>query len=163
MIKKNTPGIKRVAALFMLALAVNGSAHGGPDDGVVPGAQQQVGVRALVQTFCTVPNRKKMIDHHIRGQVECTALYKEDTENTEIQQLACEDWREHWDRIDRLERNLPTPRTFANAATGYLVEWLGWENFFLFCFVIAIPGMLFLFKVAPWNGQQKITSLRGNQ
>ncbi|MGZ8225642.1 MAG: AmpG family muropeptide MFS transporter [Methylococcaceae bacterium] len=43
------------------------------------------------------------------------------------------------------------PRTFANAATGYLVEWLGWTGFFLFCFVIAIPGMLLLFKVAPWG------------
>jgi len=47
------------------------------------------------------------------------------------------------------------PRTFANAATGYLVEWLGWVTFFLFCFAIAIPGMLLLFKVAPWNGQDK--------
>lgn len=45
------------------------------------------------------------------------------------------------------------PRTFANAATGYLVDWFGWSAFFLFCFIIAIPGMLLLFKVAPWNGQ----------
>jgi PAT family beta-lactamase induction signal transducer AmpG len=43
------------------------------------------------------------------------------------------------------------PRTFANAATGYLVEWLGWEAFFLVCFFIAIPGMLLLIKVAPWQ------------
>lgn len=43
------------------------------------------------------------------------------------------------------------PRTFANAATGYLVEDLGWRNFFIFCFIAAIPGMLLLFKVAPWN------------
>jgi PAT family beta-lactamase induction signal transducer AmpG len=47
------------------------------------------------------------------------------------------------------------PRTFANAATGYLVESFGWMAFFLFCFVIAIPGMLLLLKVAPWNGLQK--------
>ena len=47
------------------------------------------------------------------------------------------------------------PRTFANAATGYLVEWFGWMTFFLFCFVIAIPGMLLLLKVAPWNEQGK--------
>jgi len=47
------------------------------------------------------------------------------------------------------------PRTFANAATGYLVEWLGWEAFYLLCFVIAIPGMLLLFKVAPWNSVQE--------
>ena len=47
------------------------------------------------------------------------------------------------------------PRTFANAATGYLVEWMGWMAFFLFCFVIAIPGMLLLIRVAPWNGENK--------
>ena len=43
------------------------------------------------------------------------------------------------------------PRTFCNATTGYLVEGLGWENFFLFCTVLAVPGMLLLFKVAPWS------------
>jgi MFS transporter, PAT family, beta-lactamase induction signal transducer AmpG len=45
------------------------------------------------------------------------------------------------------------PRTFANAATGYMVEWVGWRSFFLICFFIAIPGMLLLFKVAPWSEQ----------
>jgi MFS transporter, PAT family, beta-lactamase induction signal transducer AmpG len=43
------------------------------------------------------------------------------------------------------------PRTVANSATGYLVEYFGWQQFFIFCFVIAIPGMLLLLKVAPWN------------
>ena len=43
------------------------------------------------------------------------------------------------------------PRTFANAATGYIVESLGWKNFFVFCFILAIPGMLLLLKIAPWN------------
>lgn len=43
------------------------------------------------------------------------------------------------------------PRTIANAATGYLVEDLGWRNFFIFCFLAAIPGMLLLIKVAPWK------------
>ena len=42
------------------------------------------------------------------------------------------------------------PRTFANATTGYLVEAFGWQVFFIFCFAITIPGMLLLFKVAPW-------------
>lgn len=46
------------------------------------------------------------------------------------------------------------PRTFANAATGYLVEDLGWKNFFIFCFLAAIPGMLLLLKVAPWHVQR---------
>lgn len=50
------------------------------------------------------------------------------------------------------------PRTFANAATGYLVEGLGWKNFFIFCFLAAIPGMLLLIKIAPWNenGERKL-------
>jgi MFS transporter, PAT family, beta-lactamase induction signal transducer AmpG len=54
------------------------------------------------------------------------------------------------------------PRTFANAATGYLVEDLGWRNFFLFCFVAAIPGMLLLMKVAPWSidGSQQLGLLK---
>ena len=43
------------------------------------------------------------------------------------------------------------PRTFANATTGYIVEYVGWQTFFIFCFLIAIPGMLLLLKVAPWN------------
>jgi len=43
------------------------------------------------------------------------------------------------------------PRTVANAGTGFMVENLGWFKFFILCFVLAIPGMLLLFKVAPWN------------
>ncbi|MFA6179752.1 MAG: AmpG family muropeptide MFS transporter [Candidatus Methylopumilus sp.] len=61
------------------------------------------------------------------------------------------------------------PRTFANAGAGCLVEdgalqlfsWLppipclgmGWAGFMLLCFALAIPGMLLLLKVAPWNGE----------
>ncbi|MFA0811068.1 AmpG family muropeptide MFS transporter [Microbulbifer epialgicus] len=44
------------------------------------------------------------------------------------------------------------PRTFANASTGFLVESMGWTNFFLLCAALAVPGMLLLFYVAPWNG-----------
>ena len=43
------------------------------------------------------------------------------------------------------------PRTFANAATGWLVETIGWTGFFLLCVLLALPGMALLFKVAPWN------------
>ena len=43
------------------------------------------------------------------------------------------------------------PRTVANAATGHMVESLGWQQFFVMCFLIAIPGMLLLVKVAPWR------------
>jgi PAT family beta-lactamase induction signal transducer AmpG len=45
------------------------------------------------------------------------------------------------------------PRTFANAATGWLVDTLGWTGFFFLCAVLAVPGMLLLFKVAPWKGE----------
>jgi PAT family beta-lactamase induction signal transducer AmpG len=61
-----------------------------------------------------------------------------------------------------------TPRTLANSLTGFLVEGgdiriggstllhidaLGWERFFHLCFAAALPGMLLLFKVAPWRDQ----------
>lgn len=45
------------------------------------------------------------------------------------------------------------PRTFANASTGYLIEAMGYTSFFLVCTAVAIPGMLMLFKVAPWNAK----------
>ena len=45
------------------------------------------------------------------------------------------------------------PRTVINATTGWMVEHLGWFHFFLLCALLAIPGMLLLFKVAPWNGE----------
>jgi PAT family beta-lactamase induction signal transducer AmpG len=43
------------------------------------------------------------------------------------------------------------PRTFINASAGWLVETLGWLNFFWLCSALAVPGMLLLFRVAPWN------------
>ena len=43
------------------------------------------------------------------------------------------------------------PRTFANAATGWLVDSMGWTVFFLLCAALAVPGMVLLLKVAPWN------------
>ena len=45
------------------------------------------------------------------------------------------------------------PRTFANASTGFLIEAMGYTGFFLLCTAVAAPGMLMLFKVAPWNGK----------
>lgn len=50
---------------------------------------------------------------------------------------------------------MAVPRTFANAATGYLVEWMGWAAFFLLCVAVALPGMLLLLRVAPWNGREQ--------
>lgn len=47
------------------------------------------------------------------------------------------------------------PRTFINALTGYIVEVTGWTNFFILCFALAIPGLLLLPKIAPWNKEKK--------
>ncbi len=47
------------------------------------------------------------------------------------------------------------PRTFANATTGVIVEQVGWTNFYFLCTGLAIPGMLMLFIVAPWNSSKK--------
>jgi len=44
------------------------------------------------------------------------------------------------------------PRTFANASTGYLIESVGYTQFFLLCALIALPGMVMLYWVAPWKG-----------
>ena len=46
---------------------------------------------------------------------------------------------------------IAVPRTFANASTGFLIEWLGYTEFFLLCTALAVPGMLMLLKAAPWN------------
>lgn len=45
------------------------------------------------------------------------------------------------------------PRTFANATTGFIVEQIGWTQFYFLCTALAVPGMLMLFKVAPWHEQ----------
>ncbi|HEU0189575.1 MAG TPA: AmpG family muropeptide MFS transporter [Gallionella sp.] len=51
---------------------------------------------------------------------------------------------------------MAVPRTFANAATGWLVEAMGWTGFFLLCAAMAVPGMLLLLKVAPWKGDTPV-------
>jgi PAT family beta-lactamase induction signal transducer AmpG len=45
------------------------------------------------------------------------------------------------------------PRVLASAPTGYIAKNVGWETFFIFCAVIAIPGMLLLLKFAPWKSE----------
>ncbi len=43
------------------------------------------------------------------------------------------------------------PRVVASSGTGLLAEALGWTGFFVFCTLIAAPGMLLLLKFAPWS------------
>ncbi|MBC7501057.1 MAG: AmpG family muropeptide MFS transporter [Herminiimonas sp.] len=45
------------------------------------------------------------------------------------------------------------PRTFVNSSVGFIVAETGWLMFFILCFILALPGMLMLPKVAPWNGK----------
>jgi PAT family beta-lactamase induction signal transducer AmpG len=49
---------------------------------------------------------------------------------------------------------IAVPRTIANASTGFIVEAIGWTQFYLLCALVAIPGMLLLLKVAPWHGSE---------
>lgn len=43
------------------------------------------------------------------------------------------------------------PRVMAAAPTGFLAKSMGWESFFIFCTLIAAPGILLLLKFAPWT------------
>ncbi len=43
------------------------------------------------------------------------------------------------------------PRIFANASTGFIVEAVGYTRFFVLCGAVAVPGLLMLLIVAPWN------------
>jgi PAT family beta-lactamase induction signal transducer AmpG len=44
------------------------------------------------------------------------------------------------------------PRTLANASTGFIIDAVGYYNFFLICTAVAVPGLLLLTRVAPWSG-----------
>ncbi|MCL1886537.1 MAG: AmpG family muropeptide MFS transporter [Betaproteobacteria bacterium] len=46
------------------------------------------------------------------------------------------------------------PRTFINASAGFIVAQTGWFMFFNICFLLALPGMLMLPKIAPWHGDK---------
>jgi len=47
------------------------------------------------------------------------------------------------------------PRTFINASVGFIVAETGWFLFFMLCFALALPGMLMLPRIAPWNAENK--------
>ena len=51
------------------------------------------------------------------------------------------------------------PRTFANSFSGVIVESIGWSDFYIFCCILALPGMLLLIKVAPWSSQTNDSKL----
>lgn len=45
------------------------------------------------------------------------------------------------------------PRVIVSSPTGYLAEYLGWNYFFIFCTLAAIPGLIFLFRYRAWQGE----------
>lgn len=45
------------------------------------------------------------------------------------------------------------PRTFINASVGYIIDFTGWFWFFNLCFLLALPGMMLLPKIAPWGAK----------
>jgi len=47
------------------------------------------------------------------------------------------------------------PRTLAASASGYVVHWIGWFDYFLFCTALAVPGMLMLVWIAPWKWRKR--------
>ncbi len=47
------------------------------------------------------------------------------------------------------------PRSLANAVTGFIVEETGWVIFFCLCTLLAIPGMVTLLWVAPWQADRE--------
>jgi PAT family beta-lactamase induction signal transducer AmpG len=44
------------------------------------------------------------------------------------------------------------PRVLASAPTGWLAAWMGWAGFFVFCAVIAIPGLIMLRWITRLKG-----------
>jgi PAT family beta-lactamase induction signal transducer AmpG len=45
------------------------------------------------------------------------------------------------------------PRALASSVTGFMAKHVGWEGFFIACTLVAIPGMLLLFRFASWNSK----------
>lgn len=42
-------------------------------------------------------------------------------------------------------------RVFTAAPSGFVAQALGWTGYFMFCALLAIPGLLLLVKIAPWG------------
>ncbi len=50
------------------------------------------------------------------------------------------------------------PRVLASAPTGYLAEGLGWFGFFIFCTVIAIPGLWLLTRIGRFRQEEAMVA-----
>ena len=43
------------------------------------------------------------------------------------------------------------PKTLFTSRAGYIINSVGYENFFIICYALAIPGMLMLIYIAPYG------------
>ena len=50
------------------------------------------------------------------------------------------------------------PRVLASAPTGFIAEIMGWKGFFTLCTLIAIPGLLLLFRFSHMQAAGKEAS-----
>lgn len=50
------------------------------------------------------------------------------------------------------------PRTIVGAQWGFVVEAVGYTQYYFLCALLAIPGMLMLFVIAPWRSTQAVES-----
>ena len=50
------------------------------------------------------------------------------------------------------------PRVLASAPTGYMADFMGWFEFFVFCALIAIPGMLILRRFRHWSDTSRYST-----
>lgn len=46
------------------------------------------------------------------------------------------------------------PRVFLGSTSGFLAKNVGWNFYFIFCALIAIPGLLLLFRVKKWEEEK---------
>ena len=54
------------------------------------------------------------------------------------------------------------PRTLISSTAGWIVEQIGWSHYFGLCFMLGLPGMLLLLRIAPWSGDREISDSAPN-
>jgi len=55
------------------------------------------------------------------------------------------------------------PRVIASAPTGWMVQNMGYPMFFIFCTLIAVPGLFLLGRFAPFNEKKEQTKLEAKE
>ena len=58
---------------------------------------------------------------------------------------------------------MAVPGALAAMITGYMAEFFGWGDFYLICALLAIPGLLLLLRLAPWNATNRQLDAGGSE